>query len=154
MPRDESITLEMDEPKAKKPPSEAKLKQLEAAREKALLSRRRALKNKLETKLSELRAILGNDMRPETTERFAKAMMAQEDRLRQRQNSLSEQLRDAITDFRHELEALRACITQSASTRVKTLASIPESRSSGKTPKPHTASHVSTNSSSSVRITR
>ena len=61
--------------------SQAKLDQLAAAREKALLARRKKQKSALEAKLNELRHVLGRDLRNDTVEHFSHAMMKQEGRL-------------------------------------------------------------------------
>ena len=86
---DESVvTVNMDDdvPRSKsgKPLSEKKLRQLAAARDKALFTRRKKLKNKLEAKLSELRQILGPDNRPDI-ERVAHMLLKQEETLRTKQ---------------------------------------------------------------------
>ena len=87
--------------------SQKKLEQLAAAREKALLKRRAKLKDKLQTKLNELHHILGSDMRSGTLERVAEAMLKQEQRLRDRQNELTEQLIETIRDFKVDLASLK-----------------------------------------------
>lgn len=120
-----SITID-DDPRTRKPLSDAKLSQLEAARTKALASRRRKLHDRLQAKLMELRAVLGQDLRPQTVEKVAEAMMKQENSLRAKQARLTEALNDAITQFREELARLRRRID-----RVGERASGSERRASG-----------------------
>ena len=118
MPRDEesvvTIRLGEEEPGGKIL-SKAKLDQLAAAREKALVARRRKQKTALEGKLNELRHVLGNDLRDETVETFANAMMAQERQLRTKQNTLTLQLTEALVSVKSELSSLRK--THSHTTR-------------------------------------
>ena len=78
-----------------------------AAREKALLSRRKKLKDKLESKLAELRHVLGCDLRSDTVEKFATAMMKQEETLRGKQSHLTERLIDTIESFKADINALK-----------------------------------------------
>ena len=120
-----SITID-DDPRTRKPLSNAKLSQLEAARTKALAARRRKLHDRLQAKLIELRAVLGQDLRPQTVEKVAEAMMKQEASLRAKQARLTEALNDAITQFREELSRLRRRID-----RVGERASGSERRASG-----------------------
>ena len=105
------VTVNLDEniPRSKsgKPLSEKKLAQLSAARETALKKRRIALKSRLEAKVSELRQILGPDMRNDTVERVGTAMMKQEERLRASQSSLTQQLNDVLQGMRDEIRTLR-----------------------------------------------
>lgn len=108
---DESVvTVNMDDdvPRSKsgKPLSEKKLRQLAAARDKALLKRRQKLKNKLEAKLSELRQILGPDNRPDI-ERVAHMLLKQEETLRTKQNALTLEVRDVINEFKADLQAIK-----------------------------------------------
>ena len=106
------VTVNFDEddtPRSKsgKPLSEKKMAQLSAARNKALHARRVKLKSRLESKLSELRQILGPDMRSDTVERVAQAMMRQEVTLREKQNQLVSEVRDVINDFKTDLRAIK-----------------------------------------------
>ena len=106
------VTVNFDEndtPRSKngKPLSEKKLAQLSAARNKALHARRVKLKSRLESKLSELRQILGPDMRSDTVERVAQAMMRQEVTLREKQNQLVSEVRDVINDFKTDLRDIK-----------------------------------------------
>ena len=98
MGRDSDLTVNFDDSATGKGGalSKAKLDQLAAAREKALLARRKKLQGKLESKLAELRHVLGCDMRNDTVEKFATAMMKQEETLRKKQNALTEKLTEAI----------------------------------------------------------
>lgn len=131
-PRDEStLTFET----GKKELSQRKLEQLAKAREKAMLSRRKALKAKLELKLSELRHVLGSDMSNPTVERVAEAIMKQEKELRNKQNALTEKLSEAMDGFKDELRALRGAMAKS---------SVSLSQVKGSKPRPHGGSEVST----------
>ena len=130
-------TLTFDTEPGKKELSAKKLQQLAAAREKALLSRRKALKDKLEAKLSELRHVLGNDMRNSTVERVAETMMKQEKELRNKQNSMTEKLTEAINGFKDELAAVKKLVSKSSSVNLSQLSS--------KSSAPRPASEVSTN---------
>ena len=108
---DESVvTVNMDDdvPRSKsgKPLSEKKLRQLAAARDKALFTRRKKLKNKLEAKLSELRQILGPDNRPDI-ERVAHMLLKQEETLRTKQNALTLEVRDVINEFKADLQTIK-----------------------------------------------
>ena len=116
----------------KAPLSAKRLEALSRARDKALLSRRKKLKDRLEKKLAELRTVLGNDITgtPHSIERIAHAMMKQEDRafmeiqrLREKQIASNE----ALTE---ELRAIRRKIVGSASE---------PSRSTSKPAKSHVA---------------
>jgi hypothetical protein len=119
MPRDDDVITVAtydgydDEPsrntktKPAQPLSKAKLDQLAAARDKALISRRKILKNKLEAKLAELREVLGVDLRNDTLERVGRAMMQQEERLRNKQNENTERLSEAIESLHGEMRKLR-----------------------------------------------
>ena len=107
------VTVNLDEniPRSKsgKPLSEKKLAQLSAARETAFKKRRIALKSRLEAKVSELRQILGPDMRNDTVEpeHVGTAMMKLEERLRASQSSLTQQLNDVLQGMRDEIRTLR-----------------------------------------------
>ena len=85
---DSVVTVKFDEdvPRSKKPLSAKKLLQLSHAREKALFSRRQRLKTRLESRLSELRQILGPDNKPDL-ERVAHMLLKQEETLRSKQTS-------------------------------------------------------------------
>ena len=105
------VTVNFDEgdvPRSKsgKPLSDKKLRQLAAARDKALLKRRQKLKSKLEAKLSELRQILGPDNRPDI-ERVAHMLLKQEETLRSKQNALVLEVKDVIADFKADLQAIK-----------------------------------------------
>lgn len=95
------------------PLSQTKLDQLARARARSLEVRRRKAKDKMEAKLQHLRYVLGSDMRPDTVERFAKEMMAQESRLREKHGGLLENLKEAIHGFREELRSLRKLVDKS-----------------------------------------
>ena len=90
--------------------SQKKLSQLAAAREKALLARKRKQRDRLEAKLSELRCVLGADMRNSTVEKFAEAIMKQEESLRNKQNQLTAKLIETLTSFRDELSTMKKAI--------------------------------------------
>ena len=62
--------------------SQARLDQLAKAREVSLRKRRTHMKDRLEAKLTELRFLLGNDLRPVTMERIADQMLKKEEHLR------------------------------------------------------------------------
>ena len=103
-----TVSFDDDVPRSKsgKPLSDKKLQQLAAARDKALLKRRQKLKSKLEAKLSELRQILGPDNRPDI-ERVAHALLKKEEILRSKQNALVLEVKDVITDFKADLQAIK-----------------------------------------------
>jgi chromosome segregation ATPase len=103
-----TVNFDDDVPRSKtgKPLSEKKLRQLAAARDKALLTRRQKLKSKLEAKLSELRQILGPDNRPDI-ERVAHMLLKQEETLRSKQNALTLEVKDVINDFKADLQAIK-----------------------------------------------
>lgn len=111
-------------------PGSKKYAQLAKAREKALLARRRKMKERLESKLSELRHVLGSDMRSQTVERFAEAIMRQEERLRSKQNALTEGLSKAMEGFRDELKELRRHIGRPSSVSLSQVKSSNKPRSS------------------------
>ena len=94
--------------------SQAKLDQLARARAKSLEVRRRAQKAKLEGKLSQLRSMLGTDLRPDTVERVAKEMIAQEERhanevvrLREKHTAAMKELADSLNGCKDEMRSLR-----------------------------------------------
>ena len=103
-----TVNFDDDVPRSKsgKPLSDKKLRQLALARDKALLKRRQKLKSKLEAKLSELRQILGPDNRPDI-ERVAHMLLKQEETLRSKQNALVLEVKDVITDFKADLQAIK-----------------------------------------------
>ena len=111
MARDDAISVDMGT-KRVVPLSQTKLDQLARARARSLEVRRRKAKEKLEARLSQLRYVLGADMRPDTVERVAKEMMAQESRLREKHASLIENLKTAINGFRDEMRAMRKLLEQ------------------------------------------
>lgn len=111
MARDDAISVDMGTTRVV-PLSQAKLDQLAHARARSLEVRRRKAKEKLEARLSQLRHVLGADMRPDTVERVAKEMMAQESRLREKHASLIENLKTAINGFRDEMRAMRKLLEQ------------------------------------------
>ena len=94
--------------------TQKKLDQLAHARVRSLEVRRRAQAAKLQGKLTHLQSMLGSDMRPDTVERIAKEMLAQEEkhsneiiRLRERQATSTEQLMEAFSVIRNELKHIR-----------------------------------------------
>ena len=103
-----TVSFDDDVPRSKsgKPLSEKKLRQLAAARDKALLKRQQKVKSKLEAKLSELRQILGPDNRPDI-ERVAHMLLKQEETLRSKQNALTLEVKDVINDFKADLQAIK-----------------------------------------------
>ena len=110
MPRDEDstvVTIHLDQEGPVKTLTQAKLDQLAAAREKAIASRRRKQRDALQAKLNELRRVLGEDLRNETVELFASAIMRQEKRLRAKQNTLTQELTVALQGCRDEIASLR-----------------------------------------------
>ena len=105
---DSVLTISLDDVESGgKQCSLRKLDQLAAAREKALLARQKKQKLALEAKLNEIRRVLGSDMRNDTVENFARAMMKQEERLRAKQNALTEQVSQALDGLKDEIRALR-----------------------------------------------
>ena len=150
MPRDDTSTVTLDidlddtpTSKGKTSLSQAKLQQLAHARAKSLEVRRRAQANKLQGKLNHLRYVLGNDMRPDTVERFAKELINTEERLRAKQNALTEMLKDSITGFRDELRAIRKLVDKGRThTSLSDLSKSKTTASSSKRP----ASDVTTSS--------
>eukprot|EP00966_Prymnesium_polylepis_P127480 2948601-Prymnesium_polylepis.1 len=102
------VTVSFDEDKPSKGAlSQKKLDQLAAARESALQKRRTKQKDKLQERLNEMNRLLGSDMRAQTLERVAEAMMKQEKRLRDRQNEMTEQLIEQIQSFKEDLRSLK-----------------------------------------------
>ena len=116
MPRDDELSIVTlnSEPATKivSTLSDAKLNQLAKARAKSLDVRRRAQAAKLQAKLNHLRYVLGSDMRSDTVERMAKEMMNQEERLRAKQNMLTEKLAEAIAGFKDELHTVRKAVSK------------------------------------------
>lgn len=90
--------------------SDAKLKQLADAREKALESRRRTLRDKLTRKVAELNVILGKDMSLPTVERVAKTLMDHEERWRTKHSAVVDAFNTALTGFREDIQELRKAI--------------------------------------------
>ncbi len=158
MPTSDISTVKIDlhdvpSTKSGAPLSEKKLAQLAAARQKALLSRRRALKEKLEAKLQELRFVLGNDFRPATVEKYAQAIIKNEERLRSKQAMLTEKLSDAIDGFRDELKTMRRALERYTGTPIKpTTKSHQHSRSQSKSRLPSISEVSSTTSRRSDAI--
>ena len=149
MPRDNDsvVTVSFDheqEGSGGKQLSQAKLDQLAAAREKALLARRKKQKSALEAKLNELRHILGRDLRNDTVEHFAHAMMKQEQRLRDKQNALTESMTEALQSVKDELRSLRK-MQMGPTAR-------PDTRAAPSKPTPRTLSEVSAVSSRSLKL--
>ena len=103
-----TVNFDEDVPRSKngKVLSEKKLKQLSLAREKALYSRRQKLRGKLESKLSELRQMLGPDNKPDL-ERVAHMLLKQEETLRSKQTSLTLEVRDIVNEFKAELQTIK-----------------------------------------------
>ena len=129
------ITLDLEDvPTAtssgKAPLSAKRLEALSRARDKALLSRRIKLKDRLEKKLAELRIVLGNDMTPHSIERIAQAMMKQEDRAFSEIQRLREKQIASNEALAEELRAIRRKIVGSAAE---------QSRSTSKPAKSHVA---------------
>ena len=131
MPRDDEISVVTlsSEPTTKTVStlSQAKLDQLAKARAKSLEVRRRAQANKLQAKLNHLRYMLGSDMLPDTVERVAKELMNQEERLRQKQNALTEKLSETITGFKDELHKLRKAHAPTSKSSTDTIPRRPKS---------------------------
>ena len=94
--------------------SEAKLQQLADAREKSIQSRRMTMRSKLERKLEELNMVMG-DLRSDQVERVGRAMMDLEEKLRGKQNSLTEHVSSQINGLKDELRALRNDLVQPGS---------------------------------------
>ena len=103
-----TVNFDEDVPRSKngKVLSEKKLKQLSLAREKALYSRRQKLRGKLESKLSELRQMLGPDNKPDL-ERVAHMLLKQEETLRSKQTSLTLEVRDIVNEFKDDLQTIK-----------------------------------------------
>jgi hypothetical protein len=119
--------------------SQAKLDQLARARAKSLEVRRRAQKAKLEGKLSQLRSMLGTDiLRPDTVERVAKEMIAQEERhanevvrLREKHTTAMQELADSVTGCKDELRSLRKALPSNGThTTLKEMTRKPASEAS------------------------
>ena len=135
------VTVSFDEDKPSKGAlSQKKLDQLAAARESALQKRRTKQKDKLQERLNELNRLLGSDMRAQTLERVAEAMMKQEKRLRDRQNESTEQLIEQIQSFKEDLRSLKE--RKSSHTPPVPVAPRPPSR-----PKPRPPSEASSTGS-------
>ena len=91
MADDNSTVISIDEPQRKKTKDEV----LADARVKALDSRRRTQKVKLENKIQEVRVLLG-ELDPDQIERAIQIMMDRESELRQKQAKILGQLHDTI----------------------------------------------------------
>ena len=91
MADDQSTVISIDEPQRKKTKDEV----LADARVKALDSRRRTQKVKLENKLQEVRVLLG-ELDPDQIERAIQVIMDREAELRQKQAKVLGQLHDTI----------------------------------------------------------
>ena len=87
-----------------KPLSKAKLEQLSSARVKAIESRRKSQKAALQSKLHEVKLLLG-DFDGQHIERVQEAMMTQERELRRKQNELTTQLIRVVRDESAKREA-------------------------------------------------
>lgn len=147
---DESVvTVNFDEdvPRTKtgKPLSEKKLRQLADAREKALLTRRKKLKDKLEAKLGELRQILGPDNRPDI-ERVAHLLLKQEETLRSKQNALTLETKDVIKEFKADLDVIKQRLSK-PSLQSHSLSSLAQHSKPKHIQKPRTVSEVSSTGS-------
>ena len=104
---DSVVTVSFDDDKPKGALSQRKLEQLAAAREVGLQKRRAKQKDKLQERLNELNRLLGSDMRAQTVERVAEAMMKQEKRLRDRQNEMTQELIEQIKSFKDDIRSLK-----------------------------------------------
>jgi len=82
---------------AHKPLTKAKLDQLASAREKAMLVRRRTQKAGLESRLHQVKLLLG-ELDPMHIEKVQQAMMNQERELRAKQNELTNSLKSLLND--------------------------------------------------------
>lgn len=91
MADDQSTVISIDEPQRKKTKDEV----LADARVKALDSRRRTQKVKLENKIQEVRVLLG-ELDPDQIERAIQVIMDREAELRQKQAKVLGQLHDTI----------------------------------------------------------
>ena len=91
MADDQSTVISIDEPQRKKTKDEV----LADARVKALDSRRRTQKVKLENKLQEVRVLLG-ELDPDQIERTIQVIMDRESKLRQKQAKVLGQIHDTI----------------------------------------------------------
>ena len=146
MADDNSTVISIDEPQRKKTKDEV----LADARVKALDSRRRTQKVKLENKLQEVRVLLG-ELDPDQIERTIQVIMDRESELRQKQAKVLGQIHDTIrsesklrqaesVSIRRKLDALtddlRALTQAITKKRDETL-------SRGKTPSVTTLSNLS-----------
>lgn len=104
-------------PSSGKPTSEAKLAQLAEARKMALVSRKQKQRERLERKLQELRAVMG-DMSHGQIARVATAMMAQEETLRGKQNDITERVGENIQILLDEMGRLRHAVERATGVQV------------------------------------
>lgn len=106
---DEDTIIDLPEAQPK-PLSQLKLQQLKSARVKALESRRRGQKAALESRLHQVKLLLG-ELDPKNIERFQEIIMSQERELRRKQNELTTQfiavLKDASAKREAEHESLK-----------------------------------------------
>lgn len=94
---EDMIITDLLPPSEPKPLTAAKLEQLASAREKALESRRRSQKAALESRLHQVRLLLG-ELDSAYIDKVQEAMMAQERELRRKQSDLTTKLIKLITD--------------------------------------------------------
>ena len=117
-----TVNFDEDVPRSKsgKTLSAKKLLQLSQAREKALFSRRQKMRGRLESRLSELRQILGPDNKPDL-ERVAHMLLKQEETLRSKQTSLTLEVRDLVNEFKADLQTIKEMLLYKPSHSLSTL---------------------------------
>ena len=108
---DDSISIVVGPTKA--PPSAAKLRQLADARKLAIESRREKQKERLEAKLKELTGVM-HGISEGALARIATKMMAQEEHLRARQNSITETVNGNLEHILVELSRIKSLLAGKA----------------------------------------
>lgn len=98
-----------------KPISEKKIAQLADARVKAIDSRKRRQKQRLEEKLRELRSL--GDMPNEQLAKVCELLVIRESELRAKQNELTIKLNDNLDNLTDEISTLRKQVDRIAITR-------------------------------------
>lgn len=93
-----------------KAPTQERLNQLDKARATAIMNRKLRQKERLEAKLRELRALMGDDMNYEQLGRIATKLLAQEETLRAKQSQQTQIVNDNMQRFTDELAKLRRLV--------------------------------------------
>ena len=144
---DDSISVVIQPPNSK-PMSQAREGQLANARKMAVVSRRHKQKQRLEAKLAELRALMGQDMSIDQLTRIASRLLEQEERLREKQNALTETCNSNLDCITLELSKLRRLMERIVDGNTRAPTSQPHDRhyassSVGSVASLHAATHSS-----------